>query len=186
MSMRARGLTAPGPFFRERWTLAPLKSRAARAVGGHSLEVIALLSVFLLALAHTVPTFVGRLPADLRGLTVGPAARTPGLTTLLTADAASTLRTSPGRPPCAGDVCQPVVAVPGFEPRWDARGRRTELFLSMLARVDLGAASSVARWIAGTGVSVDCRMPDRAQALQFNVSMRWRIGALGTPRAWME
>jgi hypothetical protein len=148
--------------------------------------VIAILSVLLLAVIHAAPTFVGGLPVDLRGPTAGPPSRTPGITTLLMADPAQTLRTSPGRPPCAGDVCQPVVAVPGFEPRWDGRGRRTELFLSMLARVDLGAATSVARWIAGTGVSVDCRMPDRAQALQFNVSMRWRIGAFGTPLAWME
>lgn len=155
-------------------------------VRGYVLQVMALLSVLLLALVHGMPSLVAGLPADLRGLPAEPAARTPGITTLLMADPAPTSRTSPGTSPCASDVCQPVVAVPGFEPRWDARGRRTELFLSMLARMDLGAPSSAARWIAATGVSVDYRIPDRAQALQFNVSMRWRIGAFGTPLAWTE
>lgn len=150
------------------------------------MHVIALLSIFLLAFVHAAPSLAGGLPADLRGLPADLAARTPGTTTLFMADPASTSRTSPGAPPCAADVCQPVVAVPGFEPRWDAHGRRTELFLSMLARMDLGAPSSAARWIAAMGVSVDYRMPDRAQPLQLNVSMRWRTCAFGTPLAWAE
>jgi len=166
--------------------LAPLKTRAAVTVRGYRLHVIALLSVILLALVHAAPSFARGLPADLRGLSPDPAARTSGITTLLMADLVPSLRTSPGTPPCLVGVCQPVVAVPGFEPRWDARGRRTELFLSLLGRMDVGAISSAARWIAATGVTADYRMPDRAQALQFNVSMRWRIGAFGGPLAWME
>jgi hypothetical protein len=139
--------------------------------------VIALLSIFVLALVHTVPSFVPGVPADL-------AARTKALASSLMVDSASTSRTSPGRPLCALDVCQPVVDVPGFEPRWDLRGRRTELFLSLLDRMDLGTISSAARWIAATGVTVDYRLPDREQVIQVNVYMRWRIDAFGTPLAF--
>jgi hypothetical protein len=138
--------------------------------------VIALLSVFLLVLVHAAPSLVQGEPADL-------AARTQAMARALTVDSVSTSRTSPGRPHCALDVCAPVVNVPGFEPRWDIRGRRTELFLSMLDRMDLGAISSTARWIAATGVTVDYRLPDREQALQVNVYMRWRIDAFGAPVA---
>jgi len=165
------------------------------------------LSVLLLVLVHAVPSFagglpadvvrlpaaldrlpaaLGRVPADLGRLPANLAARAPAMADLFMADSASTSPTSPGWPPCAVDVCQPVVAVPGFEPRWDVRGRRTDLFLSMLSRMDLGVPSSVARWVALTGVTVDYRMPDRTQRLQFNVFMRWRIGAFGAPLAWKE
>ncbi len=138
--------------------------------------MIALLSVFLLVLVQTVPSLVRVVPADL-------AARTKALASSLMVDSVSTSRTSPERPLCALDVCQPVVNVPGFEPRWDVRGRRTELFLSLLDRMDLGAISSTARWIAATGVTVDYRLPDREQAIQVDVYMRWRIDAFGTPLA---
>jgi hypothetical protein len=121
-----------------------------------------------------LPIDLGPLPADLR-LPADLEARAPAMAALFMADSASTSPTSPGRLPPTVDVCQPVVAVPGFEPQWDVRGRRTELFLSMLARMDLGAPSSVARWVALTGVTVDYRIPDRTQALQFNVFWRWRI-----------
>ncbi len=141
--------------------------------------MIAILSVFLLVLVHTAPSLVRAVPADL-------AARTKAMAASLLVDSLPTSGTSPGQPLCVLGVCQPVVVVPGFEPRWDARGSRTELFLSLLNRMDLGAVSSTARWIGGTGVTVDYRLPDRQQAVQVNVAMRWHIDAFGAPLARAE
>jgi hypothetical protein len=101
--------------------------------------------------------------------------RTPAMAGSLMAESASTSQTSPAQPLCALDVCQPVVYVSDFAPRWDTRGRRTEVLLALLDRMDLGALSSAARWIVATGI------PERAQAVQVNVTMRWRIGAFGAP-----
>ena len=141
--------------------------------------MIAILSVFLLVLVHTAPSLVRAVPADL-------AARTKAMAASLLVDSLPTSGTSAGQPLCVLGVCQPVVVVPGFEPRWDARGSRTELFLSLLNRMDLGAVSSTARWIGGTGVTVDYRLPDRQQAVQVNVAMRWHIDAFGAPLARAE
>ena len=156
--------------------MRPAETWAAGTVPRYVSHVIAILSAFLLVLVHTVPSLVRGVPADL-------AARTKAIASLLMVDAVSTSRTSSGTPLCVLEVCQPVVNVPGFEPRWDVRGRRTELFLSLLDRMDLGVVSSTARWIAATGVTVDYRLPDREQAIQVNVFMRWRIDAFGAPVA---
>jgi hypothetical protein len=60
-------------------------------------------------------------------------------------------------PPCALDICQPRVAVPGYEPRLDQQGRRTELFLALLDRVQFEPIASMAWAIAATGVRLDFR-----------------------------
>lgn len=140
--------------------------------------MIALLSIVLLAIVHSAPSHVRRVPVDL-------AVPTPGMADLLMVESGSALRVAP-RPLCALDVCPPVVDVPGLEPRWDVHGGRTELLLSLLDRMDLGGLSGAARWIAATGLTVDYRLPDRAQAVQVSVYMRWRIDAFASPLARAE
>ena len=58
-------------------------------------------------------------------------------------------------PPCAGDVCQPRVSVPGFEPKLEMRGKRTELFLALLDHVHFEPIATLAWAIAATGVRLD-------------------------------
>ncbi len=101
-------------------------------------------------------------------------ARDPSAARVIAAEAT---RGETGRPAaCFYDTCQPVVSVPGFEPRLDLRGRRTELFLAMLDRLDLGPVNDVARFVASTGVRVDYT-PER----KLRVWLRWRIGPYGEP-----
>jgi len=91
-------------------------------------------------------------------------------------------------PACLDDVCQPRVALPGVDPSFDLRGKRTEFALAVLDRLDAGAISDVARTIALTGVRVDYTPPQgldtRAGFGSFNVFVRWRIDAFGTP-SWL-
>lgn len=58
-------------------------------------------------------------------------------------------------PPCSGDVCQPRVSVPGYEPKLELRGKRTELFLALLDRVHIEPIASLAWAVAATGVRLD-------------------------------
>lgn len=87
----------------------------------------------------------------------------------------------PRRPPiCAGDVCQPRVAVPGLEPSF--RGGRTDAVLAMLAGVPFPAVSKVARTISN--VRVDYSPAGAAGERGWGklvVSLRWRIDASGAP-----
>jgi hypothetical protein len=57
-------------------------------------------------------------------------------------------------PPCLGDVCQPRVSVPGFEPRYP-RAHRSELFVLALTRAHAEPFASVARALAATGLRLD-------------------------------
>src|SRR5512136_3028214 len=67
---------------------------------------------------------------------------------------------SPWTPPaCIGDTCQPVVSVPGFEPRIDVRGKRTEFFVSTLERMDAGLVAVVARSMSTAGVRLEFSPP---------------------------
>ena len=58
-------------------------------------------------------------------------------------------------PPCSGDVCQPRVSVPGYEPKLQMRGKRTELFLALLDRVHIEPVAALAWAVASTGVRLD-------------------------------
>jgi len=93
------------------------------------------------------------------------------------------LAPAPGRmpAPCQGDVCQPRVAVPGFEPRLSTRGKRTELFLRTLDRLGLEPFATAARYLAATGLRLDVAPPTRAGPAHFEVFLRLRLDAWGAP-----
>jgi hypothetical protein len=62
---------------------------------------------------------------------------------------------SGGRPPaCSGDVCQPVVSVPGFEPRYGP-AHRSEAFVALLTRARIEPLATVAWALVATGLRVD-------------------------------
>jgi hypothetical protein len=94
-----------------------------------------------------------------------------------------------GGPACIGDVCQGAVSLPGSNPSYDGAGKRTELALALLHRMDLGAVSSIARTVAVSGVRVDYR-PPQIDILgggqgggygKVKVVLRWRLDAFLTP-----
>lgn len=58
-------------------------------------------------------------------------------------------------PACSGEVCQPRVAVPGFEPKLSTRGKRTELVVSLLGRARVEPLATVMWALAATGLRVD-------------------------------
>ncbi len=92
-------------------------------------------------------------------------------------------------PPCAGDVCQPRVSVPGYEPHFSARGLRTRLTVSALTALRLEPVATVARWLEVTGVRLDytpaaldaAANPGSAGVAHFQVLLRWRLDARGAP-----
>lgn len=99
----------------------------------------------------------------------------------------------PGRgapPPCLDDVCQPRVAVPGYEPQYSIRGKRTELALRLLDRTRVEPLATLVRLMAVSGVRLDYSPAQFDQgALErgrggwghFQVLLRWRLAADGTP-----
>jgi hypothetical protein len=98
-----------------------------------------------------------------------------------------------GGPACIADVCQGAVSLPGSAPVYDVAGRRTELALAMLDRMELGAVSSFARTAAITGLRVDYR-PPQIEAFgggrgggygKVKVVVRWRLDAFLTP-VWSD
>lgn len=124
---------------------------------------------------------IARRPPDL-SLFVrrGPAAPTGAVPWLTTPGGAER---GPRRPPvCAGDVCQPRVAVPGLEPSFRS-GSRTDAVLAMLAGSPFHAVSRVARTISN--VRLDYSPANNAAGDRgwgkVVVSLRWRIDASGAP-----
>ncbi len=94
-----------------------------------------------------------------------------------------------GGPACIGEVCQGAVSLPGANPSYDGAGRRTELALAVLDRMDLGALSAFARTAAVSGLRVDYR-PPQLEALgggkgggygKVKVVLRWRLDAFLVP-----
>jgi hypothetical protein len=94
-----------------------------------------------------------------------------------------------GGPACIGEVCQGAVSLPGANPSYDGAGRRTELALAVIDRMDLGALSSIARTAAVSGLRVDYR-PPQLEALgggkgggygKVKVVLRWRLDAFLVP-----
>lgn len=59
-----------------------------------------------------------------------------------------------GAAPCLGEICQPRVAVPGFEPRY-GRAHRSELFVLALTRARMEPLASVAWALTATGLRFD-------------------------------
>lgn len=88
-----------------------------------------------------------------------------------------------GAPVCAGEVCQPRVAVPGHDPKF--RGGRTDVVLALLSRSPLRPVSKVARYVADSNVRVDFS-PSLGQTSERGwgrlvVSLRWRLDASNAP-----
>ena len=91
-------------------------------------------------------------------------------------------------PPCSGEVCQPQVAVPGYEPRFSTRGARTRLTLEALDALRLEPLATVAWWLAATGVrldytpaTLDAAANGGVGVAHFQVLVRWRVDAWGAP-----
>ncbi len=99
-----------------------------------------------------------------------------------------------GAPPCSGEVCQPRVAVPGYEPQYTIRGKRTELTLMVLDRLALEPLATVARFVARAGIRLDYtpRQLDLTEGPgsrsgwgKAQVLVRWRLDAWNEPLfAW--
>ena len=102
----------------------------------------------------------------------------------------SARREEAGAPACSGDVCQPIVTVPGFEPRYSPRGRRTELTLKLLEKARLEPLATAAFWFAASGLRLDYTPPQLSPGSyppgyagwgRASVEVRWRIDASGVP-----
>ena len=61
-------------------------------------------------------------------------------------------------PPCLGDVCQPRVSVPGFDPKF-SRPSRTELAAVYLERARLEPFATMAWLLLATGLRFDYNPP---------------------------
>ncbi len=85
-------------------------------------------------------------------------------------------------PACAADVCQPLVSVPGHEPKF--RGGRTDVVLALLSRSPLRPVSRMARSVADSNLRVDFSpsfgQSDRGWG-RLVVSLRWRLDATNQP-----
>ncbi len=94
---------------------------------------------------------------------------------------------------CLGEYCQPRVSLPGQQPAFDARGKRTELVLAAIDRMRLGALSSIARAAGTAGVRVDWRPPQLGAIGgggpgglgKLDVGFRWRLDAWHGP-TWLS
>ena len=91
-------------------------------------------------------------------------------------------------PPCAGEVCQPQVALPGYTPQFSMRGARTQLTMQALDAVRLEPVTTVAWWIAATGLrldytpaAMDAAASGGVGVAHFQVLFRWRMDAFGGP-----
>jgi hypothetical protein len=95
-----------------------------------------------------------------------------------------------GPPPCVADVCQPRVAVPGYEPRLSARGKRTELAAHLLDRAGLEPLASISHFLVTTGLRFDYT-PGALERDTLSkgaggwghvqVTLRWRVDPLLKP-----
>jgi hypothetical protein len=98
--------------------------------------------------------------------------------------------TEAGMPPCLADICQPRVAVPGYEPHYDPRNRGNGLIVFASQQKQLGAVASMAGLADTLGL--------RAQYLQggalgsgpggkgmVTVGLRWRLDAWQSP-TWIR
>jgi len=91
-------------------------------------------------------------------------------------------------PACRAEFCQPRVAIPGREPQFDSRGKRTELALAAIDRLQAGTVSSLARAANTAGLRVDYLPPQldgtnggRGGFGKLSVGLRWRLDAWHGP-----
>lgn len=63
-----------------------------------------------------------------------------------------------GPPPCAGDVCQPRVEVPGYQPGFRSV-HRTELVLALLDRAHIEPLATLTWALVATGLRLDYTPP---------------------------
>lgn len=91
-------------------------------------------------------------------------------------------------PACRAEFCQPRVSIPGREVQFDTRGKRTEMALSVIDRLQLGTVSTVARAANTAGVRVDYLPPrfdtgsnGRGGFGKLSVGFRWRLDAWHGP-----
>jgi hypothetical protein len=121
------------------------------------LATAALLTVLQAATPGGADGLVLREPVFGTAFRVDPAVVSSTASEELSGGGALELSSLPGAepPPCAGDVCQPRVSVPGFEPKLEMRGKRTELFLALLDHVHFEPIATLAWAIAATGVRLD-------------------------------
>lgn len=89
-----------------------------------------------------------------------------------------------GAPACVGDVCQPRVAVPGYEPKLSSRGKRTELAAHLLDRAHLEPLASISHFLVATGLrfeftpaALDRSTPRAGGWGRAQLSLRWRVDA---------
>jgi hypothetical protein len=73
-------------------------------------------------------------------------------------------------PICSGDVCQPTVSVPGFEPGYSP-AQRSEAVVALLARAPVEPLATVAWALMATGVRLDYAPP-------------WLDGTAGNAHGW--
>lgn len=100
-------------------------------------------------------------------------------------------RSGGDNPACRAEFCQPRVSIPGREQEFDTRGKRTELALAFIDRLQIGAISGIARAINTSGVRVDYQPPqldsgsnERGGYGKLNVGVRWRLDAWSGP-VWL-
>ena len=84
----------------------------------------------------------------------------------------------------------PRVAVPGYEPRFSTRGKRTELAAQLLDRANLEPLASISRFMVVTGIRLNLTPAALDQSAltgrgagkgHVQLTLRWRIDALGKP-----
>ncbi len=61
-------------------------------------------------------------------------------------------------PVCSGDVCQPTVSVPGYDPGY-GRAHRSEAFVALLTRAHVEPIASIAWALVATGIRFDYAPP---------------------------
>ncbi len=97
--------------------------------------------------------------------------------------------TAPSRAPpvCSGDLCQPVVSVPGHEPTY-GRAHRSELFVALLDRAHIEPLATIAWALVSTGLRLEYDPPafdgepaGRAHWGSVFVRMKVRIDAYDRP-----
>ncbi len=109
---------------------------AAIAFGTPSVEPIAELSMGTLRLPDLALHLGDRRPASETTLSLEGAPRRAG------------------GPVCSGDVCQPAVSVPGFEPSY-GHAHRSEAFVALLTRAHVEPLATMAWALVATGLRFD-------------------------------
>ena len=139
--------------------------------------------VAALALQLLLSGGLGHLPGEVPGWAQ------PGLPDLAVVRVLAVAPSDGGNPACRAEFCQPRVSIPGRDTSFDTKGKRTELALAAIDRLQLGAVSTVARAVNTAGVRVDY-VPPQIDAWsggrgggfgKLAVAVRWRLDAWHGP-----